>query len=101
MWMLAAVSLVGFYAWWGSRLDGRHASAIIAIAAVVITAFGMVCDFSGEGSLILLLVDRLLEIPHGELSSTWDLARFGKIERAFTLLVPARRTACTRSAGSC
>ena len=57
----------------------------IAILAVVITAFGMVCDFSGEGSLILLLVDRLSNATDDSLSAL-ELARAGNIERAFTLL---------------
>lgn len=83
MWILAAVSLVGFYAWWGSRLDNQYTT--IAILAVVITAFGMVCDFSGEGSLILLLVDRLTNTTGGSLN-TLQLADAGNIERTFTLL---------------
>jgi hypothetical protein len=91
MWILAAVSLVGFYAWWGSRLTvGQTFSSakprtIIAILAVIITAFGTVCDFSGESSLILLLVDRLANAANGSLT-TLELARVGHIERAFTLL---------------
>ncbi len=86
IWILAAVSLVGFYAWWGSRLvvgqtsSAANRRATIATLAVVITAFGMVCDFSGEGSLILLLVDRLTNTKPGSLNA---LQHFG---RAFTLL---------------
>jgi hypothetical protein len=83
LWILAAVSLVGYYAWWGSRLSKQHTT--IAILAVVITAFGMVCDFGGEGSLILLLVDRLSYATDRSLSAL-ELARVGNIERAFTLL---------------
>ncbi len=82
-WILAAVSLVGFYAWWGSRLSDRRTN--IAIFAVVITAFGMVCDFTGEGALILLLVDRLANTTDGSFG-TPELARAANIERAFTLL---------------
>jgi hypothetical protein len=91
MWMLAAASLVGFYAWWGSRLAGEQTflsvdrRTVIAIFAVVVTAFGMVCDFSGEGSLILLLVDRLRNTTGGSLN-TLQLAEADNIERAFTLL---------------
>lgn len=74
-WMFAAATLVGFYAWWGSRLDAEP----VATAAVVITAAGMVCDFSGESLLALLLVERA--------SAAGDLAAtFGGIERAFVLL---------------
>jgi hypothetical protein len=91
MWILAAVSLVGFYAWWASRLAvgqtfvSPKRRTTIAILAVLITAIGMVCDFSGEGSLILLLLDHLPRGTGGSLS-TLDLARVGNIERAFTLL---------------
>jgi hypothetical protein len=38
--MIAAVSLVGFYAWWGAR--------IAFLAPVVIASAGIVCDFIGE-----------------------------------------------------
>lgn len=91
VWIMAAVSLVGFYAWWGSRLGvgqtSRHARKIHALAtlAVVLTALGMVCDFSGEGSIILLLLDTLKGSVSGSLSPQ-ALARAGNIERAFTLL---------------
>jgi small multidrug resistance pump len=91
MWILAAISLVGFYAWWGSHVTSQQTSLsadrrrTIAILAVVITAFGMVCDFSGEGSLILLLVDGLTHRADSSLS-TLELARAANIERAFTLL---------------
>jgi small multidrug resistance pump len=44
LWMIAAVSLIGFYAWWGARIGN--------IAAVVIAASGIVCDFSGESMFI-------------------------------------------------
>jgi|tagenome__1003787_1003787.scaffolds.fasta_scaffold20928554_2 hypothetical protein len=103
LWILAAMSLVGFYAWWGSRLamgrtslsakdpqhsvhaDPRDRRTTVAILAVVITAFGMVCDFSGEGSLILLLGDQIANTVDGSFS-TLALEQFRNIERAFTLL---------------
>jgi hypothetical protein len=91
MWMLAAASLVGFYAWWGSRLVvgqtflSAEQSRTVVIFAVVITAIGMVCDFSGEGSLILLLVDCLTNTTVGFLS-TIEFSQARNIERAFTLL---------------
>jgi small multidrug resistance pump len=74
-WMLAAVSLIGFYAWWGSRLTARTT----AIAGVVIAALGNVLDFSGEGLSILLLVERASAL--GE-----NAAAFASVERSFTLL---------------
>ncbi len=82
VWMLAAASLVGFYAWWGSRLTvgqtflSATSTRAIALLAVVIAAMGMVCDFSGEGSLILLLAGRV----------THSVEAAFNIERAFTLL---------------
>ena len=44
LWMIAAVSLIAFYAWWGTRVGN--------IAAVAIAASGIVCDFSGESMFI-------------------------------------------------
>jgi hypothetical protein len=86
-WILSAMSLVGFYAWWGSRLNGgltflsAGRQRMIAVAAVVIAALGMVCDFSGEGTAIVLLVDYFTNHR-----GTPDLALVGRMERAFTLL---------------
>ena len=53
LWMLAALSLVGFYAWWGARLATRP----IAIVAVALTWVGTVCDLSGETVWSLLAVE--------------------------------------------
>ena len=97
-WMLAAMTLVGFYAWWGSLLvdqpfqpdDGNMHDArrqagkpdlrsTVAIAAVIITAIGLVFDFSGEGLSILLLVERASTF-------TENPAAFVSAERSFTLL---------------
>jgi hypothetical protein len=39
LWMLAALSLAGFYAWWGARLP-RPAPALLALALVTL---GLVC----------------------------------------------------------
>ena len=44
LWMIAAVSLVGFYTWWGARIGN--------IAAIAIAAAGIVCDFTGESMFI-------------------------------------------------
>jgi hypothetical protein len=73
-WMAAAAGIVGFYAWWGSRLPARN----LAVACVIICALGMVCDFSGEGTAIFRLAG------HG----SGSLPRFLQIERQFTLLSP-------------
>jgi hypothetical protein len=103
LWMLTAMSFVGFCAWWGSYLcvgqafqpDVLHGNALLksaasasiqarkpdlrettATLAVLIAAFGTIFDFSGEGSLILLLVER---------AEPRDAAKFIAAERAFTL----------------
>jgi hypothetical protein len=47
LWMLAALSLAGFYAWWGGRVVGR--TAVIAFA---IASLGLACDFAGESIFI-------------------------------------------------
>ena len=99
-WMAAAASLVGFYAWWGSKLavepaiqpadprGTRHAfhcsTYRIALTAVVITALGMVCDFSGEGSAIHRLVEHAPVVADGGGIRGTTLA--SRIERDFTLL---------------
>src|SRR4029079_262191 len=47
LWMLAAISLAGFYAWWGARLAMN-----IALIAFSIASIGLFCDFAGESILI-------------------------------------------------
>lgn len=44
LWMIAAVSLAGFYAWWGARI-GR-------LLPLAIAAAGLTCDFAGESIFI-------------------------------------------------
>jgi hypothetical protein len=71
LWMVAALSLVGFYAWWGARLAARS----IAIFAVALTWVGTVCDLSGEMVWSLLAVEAARQ--GGDLAAT---------QRAGTLL---------------
>lgn len=47
LWMIAAISLTAFYAWWGGRVPMRPALIAFAIAAL-----GLACDFSGDSILI-------------------------------------------------
>jgi len=84
LWMLSALSFVGFCAWWASRLP----MSALTIAAVVIAALGTVFDLSGEGSSILLLVEQAATaLQHSAASATaWDAAQFIAVERYFTLL---------------
>ena len=44
LWMIAALSLAGFYAWWGARIG--------EIVPFAIAAVGLLCDFSGESLFI-------------------------------------------------
>jgi len=91
MWMLAAASYVGFCAWWAGQLCDSTAAGTtkvrsctsVATLAVLITALGTVFDFSGEGSLILLAVERAREFANGVPAA---LDSFEGIERAFMLL---------------
>ena len=80
LWMAAAVSLLGFYAWWGEKSGAGRWGAL----AVVIAWTGSVCDLSGEGILTLVLVERAL--PLTEASSLWNPTAFETLQRTSTLL---------------
>jgi small multidrug resistance pump len=47
IWMAAAVSLTGFYAWWGARVASRPALVALSVASL-----GLACDFAGESIFI-------------------------------------------------
>ena len=80
IWMLSANTLVGFYAWWGSRIKAR----LWAILAVMLAGLGMVFDLSGETLLIALAVEwGQLAASH---SRRWSAADFANLERISTLL---------------
>jgi hypothetical protein len=48
LWIAAAVSVVAFYAWWGSHLRDSRAGVV----AVSIASVGLACDLAGESLLI-------------------------------------------------
>jgi hypothetical protein len=48
IWMLAGLSMVAFYAWWGAWLP----SSRLAIGAFLVASLGLVCDFFGESLFI-------------------------------------------------
>ena len=73
MWMLSAVSLVAFYAWWAKHLPASG----WRIAGVLFAAAGMACDITGEG----IFMSRLVE--HATLS---DLEGALKTQRLGSLL---------------
>lgn len=55
VWMAAAVSLVGFYAWWGAWT----ASTSWAVVAVAVALLGLVCDLLAESLFIGWLPARI------------------------------------------
>jgi hypothetical protein len=85
VWMTAALSIVGFYAWWGGWLmetdvlTHRTWSTWVATLAVLCAAAGMVCDLTGESLSVFVLVDLAT-------SAALDEASFLGIERTSTLL---------------
>jgi hypothetical protein len=82
VWMLAAMSLVGFYAWWSTRLDAQALGTV----AVLIAAAGMVCDLSGEATSVLVLVEHAPPAGMTQSAITWDAGAFLRAERIATLL---------------
>ncbi len=80
VWMLAAASLVAFYAWWGSQISAPLAGTV----GVLVAALGLVFDLSGEWLSVLVLVERSLAAH--EHSMLWDHAGFEFVERVVTLL---------------
>lgn len=58
VWMAAAVSLIGLYAWWAARVRARR----WAILGVLAAAAGLVCDLSGESLLIAWLPERAAQM---------------------------------------
>jgi hypothetical protein len=81
LWMLAAESLVLFYAWWGCRL---HYPIAVTIA-VLITAMGAIGDLAGESFSSLVLFDRSHGVSDG---SQFNAAAFG-IQQGYTILLSA------------
>ena len=89
IWVAAALSLVAFYAWWGSFLD----DTTWALAAVAVAAMGLVFDLSGESLLIGWLprdYDRLAPaatlLTGAAANGLYTLAGIG-----LTLITPALR----------
>ena len=60
IWMLAAMSIVGFYAWWAAKLVAPSTKAV-ATVAVLLTAVGMVCDLTGESISVLIIGEQVAE----------------------------------------
>lgn len=64
IWMIAALSLVGFYAWWGAWIPSKR----LATAAFVIAILGIACDLLAESLFIGWLPARIESLaPLGSL----------------------------------
>ncbi len=55
IWMIAALSLVAFYAWWGGWISSSRA----AITAFLIASLGLACDLFAEALFIGWLPTRI------------------------------------------
>ena len=55
LWIAAALSLLAFYAWWGSRLG----APAWGVAAFLVALAGLACDLSAESLFIGWLPDHL------------------------------------------
>ena len=55
LWMMAALSLITFYAWWGAWLPSPR----LAIAALIVGIAGLLCDLFAESLLIGWLPHRI------------------------------------------
>lgn len=91
VWMFAAMTLVGFYAWWGGRLAARKFATI----AVVVAAVGMVCDHSGEALSSLVLFEQASAMTADPSAQS----RFVAIEYAALLLTAGASNALYTLAG--
>ncbi len=93
LWMLAAVSLVGFYAWWGARIASTRAGVL----APILAAAGMVCDLTGESISSLVLVEYASSAVTAP--EAWDVASFLSAQRAATLLTAGAANALYTAGG--
>jgi MFS family permease len=82
IWMLAALSIVWFYAWWADKLrheGGRPTRMPLAMLGVAVAAIGMLCDWAGETISAFALVESAI-------SSDTGFESFLAEERSATLL---------------
>jgi hypothetical protein len=70
VWMAAAISLLGFYAWWGARTP-RHGAALAAFA---LGSAGLVCDLFAESLYIGWFPQHLPELQRPAALLTSGLA---------------------------
>src|SRR6266545_1968525 len=55
VWMMAGISLVGFFAWWGAWISSHR----LALVALAVALAGLACDLFAESLLIGWLPDRI------------------------------------------
>jgi len=55
VWMMAGISLVGFFAWWGAWISSHR----LALVALAVALTGLVCDLFAESLLIGWLPHRV------------------------------------------
>ena len=53
--MMAGISLVGFFAWWGAWISSHR----LALVALAVALAGLACDLFAESLLICWLPDRI------------------------------------------
>jgi hypothetical protein len=82
IWMVAGLSMVAFYAWWGASIP----SSRLAIGAFLVASAGLVCDFFAESLFIGWLPNDI---------ESCRLARHALHRRR--LLMPATRWQALRS----
>lgn len=70
LWMAAAVSLLGFCAWWACRIPSRRAGVV----AVLVTAAGVCCDLSAESLFLAWLPTGLERIQAAGMLLTAGMA---------------------------
>ena len=80
VWMAAALSTLGLYAWWAARIRAQR----WAMVGVLAGAAGVVCDLSGESILVAWLPNRataMLDAPDADTTQA-----FTNLERGATIV---------------
>jgi hypothetical protein len=60
LWMIAAVTLVGFYCWWAAHCERRR----LAAAALLIACAGIAADFFADSLFIGWMPERYAAVAH-------------------------------------
>src|SRR5512142_820248 len=68
IWMVAAQTLLGFYAWWGGTLEaaaGHRPQASVALIGFAIAGAGIFFDYAGESMFLMLRPTRVAALLTG------------------------------------